>query len=219
MPSVSDDDSRMYWLVNGAPDLTYNEWCERNREIHVAALSTRRKKVSLLGYTEKQDVIDRIEETRHENPFSGSSMEVYFLQERGAGAIKIGTSANVEKRIRSLGRIMPHELVLLVTMPGGHRIEALAHGLFKRARIRGEWFLPVPELLEYIAEIEWGKQARQRFDELVCPRCHRYGIGVPMRPAITDRGEVHRCWQCGAEYLDGTQVWPDRDTSPEWWAP
>lgn len=121
---------------------------EKIREIHVAALTERKRKT--LTYSPKQLLAGDIVGARSRDGCRG---EVYFLRESGVGAIKIGTSTNVALRVRSISRDMPHEVTLLATMPGGHQVEALLLAFFKHARIRGEWFRPVPELLEYIEEL------------------------------------------------------------------
>jgi hypothetical protein len=79
---------------------------------------------------------------------------VYFIQESGAGYIKIGTTKNVDARVRDGTTFTPHTLSVLALISGDHRIETTLHKRFAHARIRGEWFRPVPELLAYIAEIK-----------------------------------------------------------------
>lgn len=130
----------------------YREACARARETHVAALEAQREKALSSNYTAKEYASDMIDRAR-QDPFE-RSMWVYFLRESGIGAIKIGTSKNVALRVRSIASGMPHGLTLLATMPGWHRVETLVHQLFEHARIRGEWFRPIPELLEYIDEIK-----------------------------------------------------------------
>jgi hypothetical protein len=136
------------------PDLTYNEWCQKNREIRAEARAIHRKKVSI--YSAKQLLADRLAEARKED---SPRSEVYFVQESGAGFIKIGMSTNVEMRMCALLQGMPHNLTLLATMPGANRVESLVHAHFRHARVRGEWFRPLPELLEYISDVETGRYA------------------------------------------------------------
>ena len=76
---------------------------------------------------------------------------VYFIQENGTNAIKIGVSKNAQKRAKELQINMPGEVMLLATVEGGHYVEGLLHSLFAHAHIRGEWFRPVEELIAYIA--------------------------------------------------------------------
>jgi hypothetical protein len=80
--------------------------------------------------------------------------KVYFLQENGTGAIKIGTSKHLKKRIDELTRELPSESTLLATTDGWRETEWVLQRRFVHARIRGEWFRPVPELLEYIAGLK-----------------------------------------------------------------
>lgn len=75
---------------------------------------------------------------------------VYFVESLQNGLIKIGYSGNMPVRMKTLGSNERH-VALLATTPGGVRREAEIHATFHSLRIRGEWFLPSPLLLEYIA--------------------------------------------------------------------
>ena len=77
---------------------------------------------------------------------------VYFVQENSSGAIKIGVAKNVNKRVQNMAVSTPHLLAVLAVIDGDQVVEQTLHHRFARARIRGEWFRPVPELLAYIAE-------------------------------------------------------------------
>jgi len=79
--------------------------------------------------------------------------EVYFLRESGMGAIKIGVSRNLERRISSMRSNTPHEITVLGSVRVDWRFEGELQCRFAYARIRGEWFRPVEELLKYIEEI------------------------------------------------------------------
>lgn len=79
---------------------------------------------------------------------------IYFLQESMAGAIKIGTSKHLKKRLDELDRHLPSTTKLLATIEGDREVEWVVHLRFAHARIRGEWFRPVPELLAYIEGIK-----------------------------------------------------------------
>ena len=48
----------------------------------------------------------------------------------------------------------PHLLAVLAVIDGDIVVEQALHRRFANARIRREWFRPVPELLAYIAEIK-----------------------------------------------------------------
>lgn len=85
--------------------------------------------------------------------FDGA-MKVYFVRESGTGAIKIGTSKQLSKRLTELSRILPYAIDLLATIDGGREAEWTLHNRFRHARIRGEWFRPVPELLAHIETLK-----------------------------------------------------------------
>ena len=76
--------------------------------------------------------------------------DVYFIQEGESGAIKIGLASDIQKRKMALQVGNPRLLHLLLLLSGGHQLEVELHELFDDYRIRGEWFEPVPELLDFI---------------------------------------------------------------------
>jgi len=80
-------------------------------------------------------------------PVSG----VYFVQSGDDGPIKIGFSTNIRMRIDNLSVGSPDPLHLLAAIRGGRAEERKMHRMFKDARLHGEWFEPVPELLETIS--------------------------------------------------------------------
>lgn len=78
----------------------------------------------------------------------------YFIQHEDGGPIKIGVSWKPDDRLRQIN-INTHDprYRLLATLPGGRTTEVELHVRFRRIRVHGEWFLPEPELLDYIAGI------------------------------------------------------------------
>jgi hypothetical protein len=75
---------------------------------------------------------------------------VYFILNRRAGAIKIGTSSDPIGRMVSLQIGTPDLLEMVCTIPGGKLKEKELHGLFEEDRISGEWFKLSEMLLRYI---------------------------------------------------------------------
>lgn len=79
--------------------------------------------------------------------------EVVYFATAEDTVVKIGTSCQVERRVRAQG------LTLLVTEPGSYERERELHGRFARYRIHGEFFRLEGELHNYvevlIAEHEW----------------------------------------------------------------
>ena len=65
---------------------------------------------------------------------------VYFIQSGSSGPVKIGLSADPERRTRQLQTGNPHTLELRHVIPGNVGIERQLHVRFAPARIRGEWF-------------------------------------------------------------------------------
>jgi hypothetical protein len=96
----------------------------------------------------------RKQDTRH---YFNPTAVVYFARADGAEEIKIGTSTQLARRIRALEVSSRSKITVLATVVGSYKVEAWIQDRFRRARVRGEWFRPVPELLEYIAEIQSGE--------------------------------------------------------------
>lgn len=70
---------------------------------------------------------------------------VYFVQAE-CGLIKIGTTADIEWRMKSLRGQSPVPLTLLATVPGRRTEEHEFHRRFAAHRLHGEWFKRCPEI-------------------------------------------------------------------------
>jgi T5orf172 domain len=76
---------------------------------------------------------------------------VYFIQGISGGAIKIGHTTDLPKRLATLQTGYPEPLCVLKTIRGGKPTEQALHTKFAAANKQGEWFNPVDELLKYIS--------------------------------------------------------------------
>jgi hypothetical protein len=79
---------------------------------------------------------------------------VYFIQVGEDGPIKIGRAKGSPlTRLDALQVGIPFDLRLVAIIPHvSHHLELDLHRRFDHLRIRGEWFKPEPELLDYIRE-------------------------------------------------------------------
>jgi hypothetical protein len=78
---------------------------------------------------------------------------VYFVQARTLGLIKIGYSkGNPWIRVNTIRTCSPDIIDPIGIERGGRRREIHLHARFTHIRVRGEWFLPDPELLDYIKD-------------------------------------------------------------------
>lgn len=76
---------------------------------------------------------------------------VYFIQCGDCnGFVKIGTSYNPRKRWEHYQVGCPYVLKFIGIMYGSKQLEAKLHEMFRDYNVRGEWFEPVPELIEFI---------------------------------------------------------------------
>lgn len=77
---------------------------------------------------------------------------VYFIRSGEGGPIKIGHARDPYTRLMNLRTASPEPVTYLGHVAGGIDEERALHKRFGHLRIRGEWFLPAPELLDFIAE-------------------------------------------------------------------
>jgi len=83
--------------------------------------------------------------------------EPYVVYERGfalatasGSAIKIGVTGDLAKRLITL-RAGHHEpLDVVAVLPADWTTERTVHGYFQASRVRGEWFRPTGDILEFI---------------------------------------------------------------------
>lgn len=94
----------------------------------------------------------RIAET-DSRPWSPRLVSVYFARASATGAIKIGSSNDIVERIRGLQTAQSGAIELLAQAPGSKAYERLLHVRFDHLRLRGEWFLPEPELISFIERV------------------------------------------------------------------
>lgn len=85
---------------------------------------------------------------------------VYFVQMGRNGPIKIGQSRDdrtLRRRLEALSTSLPYAPRLRGVVPGvGRDYEQALHRRFARHRLRGEWFRPMPEVLEAANEVARG---------------------------------------------------------------
>lgn len=78
---------------------------------------------------------------------------IYFVQAVNGGAIKIGYSANVLDRLKSLQCASPLKLQIIGLMKGSPLEERTLHNKFVEARLHGEWFDNSNELEGFISKL------------------------------------------------------------------
>jgi hypothetical protein len=74
---------------------------------------------------------------------------IYFLQAGEGGAIKIGYCRDLAARMSSIQTHCPEKLIVLGVTGGSKETETAMHDRFAEFKRRGEWFDPVPEILEF----------------------------------------------------------------------
>lgn len=107
---------------------------------------------------------------------------IYFIQDSETLHIKIGfTEADgAEERLRALQTGNSSKLVLLTTIPGNRESESRLHGHYDDLRVRGEWFLPGPLLIQFIVSVTAGlaADATDSRKGLKCGRVWKPGVAA-----------------------------------------
>lgn len=75
---------------------------------------------------------------------------VYFIRSGEDGPLKIGWTVDPQKRLEQLQTGSFVRLFILGTIEGSAGGESAFHRRWANYRIRGEWFEPAPEILEFV---------------------------------------------------------------------
>lgn len=75
---------------------------------------------------------------------------VYFIQRGNSGPVKVGVAKDPKHRLKQLQTGNAEELKLLGTIPGGTELEQILHERFSRDRMKGEWFHPNADILNFV---------------------------------------------------------------------
>lgn len=67
--------------------------------------------------------------------------QIYIIQEEH-GLVKIGITADFERRLKTLSAMMPYDLCVITVLntPIASQLEKAMHDHFAAQRIKGEWF-------------------------------------------------------------------------------
>lgn len=97
------------------------------------------------------------------SPAPEKPSSVYFIH--NGEAIKIGVSANPQKRLASLQTSYHKPLTMLAVIDGGRDVESRLHAKFDEFRLSGEWFEDHKAIRKYIdrvapSPVEWDAVGR-----------------------------------------------------------
>ena len=119
---------------------------------------------------------------------------IYFVQAGEGGPIKIGLTVNrLGMRLANLRVGCPQELKFLGYVPGGRATERELQERFEAYRVRGEWFRPCHDLLDFI-EKEAVKEIPTSPDK--SPSSYQFNL-------LIEDGEMERL-----RSLSSTTGWP-----------
>lgn len=74
-------------------------------------------------------------------------MPIYFIQAGADGPVKIGYTKSLAGRFVKMQVDCPLPLRVLHYIHGDRAVEAALHARWAAARLRGEWFSPLPEIV------------------------------------------------------------------------
>jgi predicted GIY-YIG superfamily endonuclease len=128
-------------------------------------------------------------------------MIIYFIQEEPDGAIKIGQTSNISKRLASLQTGGARQLKVLhsfeVSDERANQEEKHIHHCFRNRRMRGEWFSPCPYMYDYIDYIKkngyfvtWEEKIQEEFDG--DKFCELYNKTFSLIDATRAYGDIRR---------------------------
>lgn len=99
---------------------------------------------------------------------------VYFLRAEGVNLIKIGCSADPERRFAELRLLSPVALHVIGIVGGGFQRERELHAQFAHLNSHGEWYFAAPELLSFACResLKWAwdnssEEVREWFREWI----------------------------------------------------
>lgn len=102
---------------------------------------------------QKESRLRRRDQVRSGIDPSARKAVIYFIQSENGGPIKIGYADDLAKRLVSLQTSRPDKLVVVASFVGTIAHEKELHARFSHVREMGEWFTPVPELMDLIRDI------------------------------------------------------------------
>lgn len=92
---------------------------------------------------------------------------IYFARDAERDAIKVGYSADVDKRLSSLQVGNPNRLEIVGLIAAEQRIEPIIHLQLYEGRIAGEWFWDRGVTMQWLMDMTGGEPLRRNVWRLV----------------------------------------------------
>lgn len=108
---------------------------------------------------------------------------VYFLQADYGGPVKIGYTDDLARMIANLQSSRAESIVVLAVMDGGVSAERELHSRFAVHHIRGEWYSPADDLMEFIKGLKSLHDVTKR-DMSQNVTCHTRPSDVTVTPSL-----------------------------------
>lgn len=96
----------------------------------------------------------RIQALEHGDLFQGSKTNIYFVQERYTGPIKIGVAKDIRARISNMQVANPRPLRVVARCMASVALERFVHDSLVEYRLAGEWFQPASRVLALADEFQ-----------------------------------------------------------------
>jgi hypothetical protein len=75
--------------------------------------------------------------------------DLYLILDEDSNHLKIGRSKNVKARLNQLQTANSHKLKLLYSLPEKGYLENEIHDVFKRLKVKDEWFINDGKIIDY----------------------------------------------------------------------
>jgi hypothetical protein len=114
-----------------------------------------------LNYQQNQNHYKMVDDHHQTLPEEDGSF-VYLLFDRATKLLKIGTTVNIKRRIRTLRTSSPSgkNIVLLAYCAGTAKEEKHFHDRFMHLRLHGEWFKPHTDITDFFRKLTAANNGR-----------------------------------------------------------
>ncbi len=131
-------------IKHGVPHGTVKRWAHEGMPVLLVSDDRRRRLI------DESDAEAWLAARRPHSVSFYKSSTVYVVQRLSDGAIKIGYSRDLERRLRELRKETGAAVVFVAGFPGGRAEEMALQERFAHRRIDGEWFTQAGDVTAFL---------------------------------------------------------------------
>jgi hypothetical protein len=139
---------------------------------------------------------------------TGNMVYVYFIRGKITNRIKIGSSANVNRRLYDLSTSSPDDLELLGVLVDNGNTENEIHDKFKKFRLHGEWFEADESILTFVHNNTTMIDAKPQYEFV-----ERRKVRRQQRRVFLENKELMRRKESELELLAETRFYKNTNSS------